>query len=104
MTKKMACCFLIMFFAVINSAWTQDNRMSYRADSVSRMIDSLINSQSVYHFMIKTNYLGDTTTYFRQYYIDTSKQYLLKCIVDTTFDDYYKRTFRQVVIYFNQGY
>lgn len=102
--------FLLIIFAFPNSAWTQNHknypvgRMEYRADSVSRITDSLISSKVLFHLTFESKYEGDTTTYYRHYYIDTLKLYLLKCIIDTTFDDHYKRTFKQVVVYFNQGY
>jgi hypothetical protein len=101
---------LIPILVFVHSASTQNQttypigRMESRADSLSRITDSLIASQKFFHFVVESKYKDDTTIYYRHYYIDTLNRYLLKCVIDTTFDDYYKRTFRQVVIYFNQGY
>jgi hypothetical protein len=79
-------------------------RMELRADSMSRIIDRMIAIQKLLHFTFSSKYIGDTATYYRNYYIDTLNGFIVKCIIDTTFEDYYKRIFRQAVIYFNQGY
>lgn len=107
---KKAIFFTLLSLFIVHLAWTQNqvtypkDRMQFRADSVTRITDSLINSQIFFHFVFESKYEGDTTTYYRHYYIDTLNRYLVKCIIDTTFADYYKRTFKQSVIYFNQGY
>ena len=56
------------------------------------------------HFVLKIWYAGDTATYWRYYYVDTANGYLVKCVLDTIFDDGCKQRFEQIVIYFNQGY
>jgi hypothetical protein len=102
----------IQFFVLflVDSGWSQSqttyhpSRMERRADSVSMITDNLITSQKLLHLTFESRYEGDTTIYYRHYYIDTINQYLVKCILDTTFDDYYKKKFTQAVIYFNQGY
>jgi len=78
--------------------------MEIRADSVAARTDSLISSDMLFHIAFGNLYPADTAKYYRHYYLDTINKCLLKCIIDTTFIDYYERTFRQVVIYFNQGY
>jgi hypothetical protein len=106
---KRSISLLLFFLFLIDPAWTQSqtyplSRMEQRADSLSRITDSLINSQKLFHIIFENKYPGDTTLYFRHYYIDTLNRYLVKCIFDTTFDDYFNRRFTQVVIYFNQGF
>jgi hypothetical protein len=101
---------LFLFLGLSKAAWSQNaaphswNRMQQRADSVSKFTDSLISFNSLLQIVCKSNFKGDTTSYYRQYFIDTASGYLVKCIVDTTFEDYFTRRFHQVVIYFNQGY
>ena len=108
MTKRIISLLLFILF-LVDPAWGQtqtypESRMKRRADSVSLTIDSLIASQKLFHLVFENKYEGDAKLYYRHCYIDTLNWHLVKCILDTTFDDYYKRKFTQVVIYFNQGY
>jgi len=100
---------LTIFFIPLAHAQNADvtvikSRIEIRADSVARIIDSLISLQKFSHLVIDVQNNDDTTKYYRHYYLDTVNLLLLKCVIDTTFEDYYKRSFKQVVIYFNQGY
>ena len=108
MLKGIICIQFFIFF-LLESVSCQTNtpllpsRMEVRADSVSVKIDSLIISETFLHLVFESKYKGDTTIYYRHYYIDTVNRLLIKCIIDTTFDDYYKYRYTQAVIYFNQG-
>lgn len=109
MIKKAA---LSLFLNIIlcSLTWTQNSethpigRMEHRADSVAKVIDNLISSGTFLHLVMESKEEGDTTIHYRQYFIDTLNRYLMKSIIDTSFEDYYKRNFKQSVIYFNQGY
>jgi len=97
---------LLISFAKAQSSnnYGAKGRMEYRADSVSRIIDSLISNAQLLHIVMERKHEGDTTIFYHHYYIDSLNKYLVKCIMDTSFEDYYKRFYRQAVIYFNQGY
>jgi len=101
---------LVLTFSLSNPIWTQNQvghsieSVNREADSVSRFTDSLISSNSLLHIVFESSFIDDTIIYYRHYFIDTLRDYLVKCIVDTTFEDYFTRVFHQVVIYFNEGY
>lgn len=79
-------------------------RMEIRADSVSTRTDSLIRNNTFYIITFVSQDSTNIEKYYRQYYIDTLNKLVLKCTVDTAFQDYYGRKFEQVVLYFNDGY
>lgn len=78
--------------------------MGHRADSVTKIIDSLISSQRLVEIVFESTPDKETSISYRRYFVDTANHFLVKCILDTTFTDYYNRTLQQTVIYFHQGY
>jgi hypothetical protein len=110
-TVKKILFLLIELLSIINyNARAQDSqsypegRMQHRADSVSNRTDSLIKLNNLLHIEIKSKYPNNTQESNRHYFIDTVHGYILKCIYDTTFIDYYGIKFKQIVVYFNEGY
>lgn len=87
-----------------NSSVQPVRRMEHRADSTANIIDNLITSGKVLHYVFESKQEGDTAKSYRHYFIDTAHGYLVKAIIDTTFQDHYKRAYKQTIIYFNQGY
>ena len=73
-------------------------------DSVSQSIDSLISKRTFASFSISSMNTNDSSKYTRQYYFDSTNLCLVKCVLDTTFEDYNRTKFRQVIIYFYKGH
>jgi hypothetical protein len=73
-------------------------------DSVSNRIDSLICHQEFSRITIVSSNKENSSKSTIQYYIDTKNLNVVKCIFDTTFEDFYKTKVSRVILYFYKGY
>ena len=97
-------CFVFFEQIAMSQNKKYPNKRIDPVDSVSQRIDSLISQKSFYQFTVTSPNVSDSSQCTRHYYIDTKERWTVKCVFDTTFEDYNKTKFKQVVVYFYKGY
>ena len=106
MKKSILYIFGLMIFTQIS--FGQDKilfpKKVNEVDSVAQRIDSLISKKAFASFSISSVNPIDSSKYTRQYYFDSTNFCLVKCAIDTTFEDFTRTKFRQVVVYFYKGH
>ena len=91
--------FLLTIQIIRNQSKVFYLQMHPPSDSVSRSIDSLISKKTFSDFSISSR---NAST--RKYYIDYKNLCVVKCIVDTAFEDFHNKKYSQVIIYFYKGH
>jgi hypothetical protein len=73
-------------------------------DSVSQIIDTLISKGKYEVYTVSSVSSSNSSKCIRQYFIDSENSCIVKCIFDTSFEDYNKAKFTRIIVYFYHGH